>query len=421
MKPSTEILKRARERDLLKNRIRHKSPHLKEFQHRKRRFKPQNPRFRNPPRTSSTPPPQQPEQPGLPDNLIPDSFPKFDIKKSRVSSGEATQVQSPLGQEQDSFETTNMGRNRVVLLQEPEAEEAPVSFETELPPLYLASTTSRSLGEDEGGFVLRSSEESHTLAPSLELQSGAGELDSSQHELEPSLNDLEVQGQAYSLPTEDSNSVIKLGVSIEEVESAARGVAGIGSGPAAAAAAAAGVTEVKAAADTGEGAALYRFEYKLLGPGDAGDSAGQGSLLSLHTQSPDGLFHPEQQPTMEQLLDGDEVLNQFKHQFGSREIVEEVEDNELPSARQDSIEIFYIEDEMEDKMEAKVKDKMEAKVEAKAEAKVTPSPPPRPRHPPPHLFPVAVPADYPADMSPITSASSVVDTVDKRYRLSIIY
>ena len=49
------------------------------------------------------------------------------------------------------------------------------------------------------------------------------------------------------------------------------------------------------------------------------------------------------------------------------------------------------------------------------EAKVTPSPPPRPRHPPPHLFPVAVPADYPADMSPITSASSVVDTVDKRY------
>ena len=412
MKPSTEILKRARERDLLKNRIRHKSPHLKEFQHRKRRFKPQNPRFRNPPRTVSTPPPQQPEQPGLPDNLIPDSFPKFDIKKSRVSSGEATQVQSPLGQEQDSFETTNMGRNRVVLLQEPEAEEAPVSFETELPPLYLASTTSRSLGEDEGGFVLRSSEESHTLAPSLELQSGAGELDSSQHELEPSLNDLEVQGRAYSLPTEDSNSVIKLGVSIEEVESAARGVAGIGSGPAAAAAAA-GVTEVKAAADTGEGAALYRFEYKLLGPGDAGDSAGQGSLLSLHTQSPDGLFHPEQQPTMEQLLEGDEVLNQFKHQFGSREIVEEVEDNELPSARQDSIEIFYIEDEVEDKMEAKV--------EAKAEAKVTPSPPPRPRHPPPHLFPVAVPADYPADMSPITSASSVVDTVDKRYRLSIIY
>ena len=411
MKPSTEILKRARERDLLKNRIRHKSPHLKEFQHRKRRFKPQNPRFRNPPRTASTPPPQQPEQPGLPDNLIPDSFPKFDIKKSRVSSGEATQVQSPLGQDQDSFETTNMGRNRIVLLQEPEAEEAPVSFETELPPLYLASTTSRSLGEDEGGFVLRSSEESHTLAPSLELQSGAGELDSSQHELEPSLNDLEVQGRAYSLPTEDSNSVIKLGVSIEEVESAARGVAGIGSGPAAAAAA--GVTEVKAAADTGEGAALYRFEYKLLGPGEAGDSAGQGSLLSLHTQSPDGLFHPEQQPTMEQLLEGDEVLNQFKHQFGSREIVEEVEENELPSARQDSIEIFYIEDEMEDKMEAKA--------EAKAEAKVTPSPPPRPRHPPPHLFPVAVPADYPADMSPITSSSSVVDTVDKRYRLAIYY
>ena len=411
MKPSTEILKRARERDLLKNRIRHKSPHLKEFQHRKRRFKPQNPRFRNPPRTASTPPPQQPEQPGLPDNLIPDSFPKFDIKKSRVSSGEATQVQSPLGQDQDSFETTNMGRNRIVLLQEPEAEEAPVSFETELPPLYLASTTSRSLGEDEGGFVLRSSEESHTLAPSLELQSGAGELDSSQHELEPSLNDLEVQGRAYSLPTEDSNSVIKLGVSIEEVESAARGVAGIGSGPAAAAAA--GVTEVKAAADTGEGAALYRFEYKLLGPGEAGDSAGQGSLLSLHTQSPDGLFHPEQQPTMEQLLEGDEVLNQFKHQFGSREIVEEVEGNQLPSARQDSIEIFYIEDEMEDKMEAKA--------EAKAEAKVTPSPPPRPRHPPPHLFPVAVPADYPADMSPITSSSSVVDTVDKRYRLAIYY
>ena len=116
---------------------------------------------------------------------------------------------------------------------------------------------------------------------------------------------------------------------------------------------------------------------------------------------------------MEQLLHGDEVLNQFKHQFGSREIVEEVEDNQLPSARQDSIEIFYIEDEVEDKMETKV----EAKAEARAEAKVTPSPPPRPRHPPPHLFPVAVPADYPADMSPITSASSVVDTVDKRYRL----
>ena len=121
---------------------------------------------------------------------------------------------------------------------------------------------------------------------------------------------------------------------------------------------------------------------------------------------------------MEQLLHGDtEVLNQFKHQFGSREIAEEVEDNQLPSARQDSIEIFYIEDEVEDKMETKV----EAKVKAKAEAKVTPSPPPRPRHPPPHLFPVAVPADYPADMSPITSASSVVDTVDKRYRLYIIY
>ena len=283
MKPSTEILKRARERDLLKNRIRHKSPHLKEFQHRKRRFKPQNPRFRNPPRTASTPPPELPEQPGLPDNLTPDTFPKLDTRQSRVSSGEATQVQSPLGRDQDSFETTNMGRNRVVLLQEPEAEEAPVSFETELPPLYLASTTSRSLGEDEGGFVLRSSEEGHTLAPSLELQSG--ELDSRQHELEPSLNDLELQGQAHSLPTEDSNSVIKLGVSIEEVESAARGVVGIGSGPAAAAAAAAAsVTEVKAAADTGEGAALYRFEYKLLGPGEARDSAGQGSLLSLHTQ-----------------------------------------------------------------------------------------------------------------------------------------
>ena len=125
---------------------------------------------------------------------------------------------------------------------------------------------------------------------------------------------------------------------------------------------------------------------------------------------------------MEQLLHGDtEVLNQFKHQFGSREIVEEVEDNQLPSARQDSIEIFYIEDEVKDKMEAKAEAKVEAKAEAKAEAKVTPSPPPRPRHPPPHLFPVAVPADYPADMSPITSASSVVDTVDKRYRLYIIY
>ena len=137
---------------------------------------------------------------------------------------------------------------------------------------------------------------------------------------------------------------------------------------------------------------------------------------------------------MEQLLHGDtEVLSQFKHQFGSREIVEEVEDNQLPSARQDSIEIFYIEDEVEDKMETKMEAKVEAKVktrleakaeakvEAKVKAKVTPSPPPRPRHPPPHLFPVAVPADYPADMSPITSASSVVDTVDKRYRLYIIY
>ena len=137
---------------------------------------------------------------------------------------------------------------------------------------------------------------------------------------------------------------------------------------------------------------------------------------------------------MEQLLHGDtEVLNQFKHQFGSREIVEEVEDNQLPSARQDSIEIFYIEDEVEDKMETKVEAKVKTRLEAKAEAKVktrleakvkakvTPSPPPRPRHPPPHLFPVAVPADYPADMSPITSASSVVDTVDKRYRLYIIY
>ena len=137
---------------------------------------------------------------------------------------------------------------------------------------------------------------------------------------------------------------------------------------------------------------------------------------------------------MEQLLHGDtEVLNQFKHQFGSRERVEEVEDNQLPSARQDSIEIFYIEDEVEDKMETKMEAKVEAKVktrleakaeakvEAKVKAKVTPSPPPRPRHPPPHLFPVAVPADYPADMSPITSASSVVDTVDKRYRLYIIY
>ena len=206
MKPSTEILKR----DLAeKNRLRQKGSRFKEYQNRKRRFKPQNPRFnksKNSDKSENIVTTPFPNKNLLPDKLIPESFPKFDIIKTDVDTGikinnSSDLPLSPLQSPLQHFETTNMERNRVVLLDSQEE-----SVDKELPPKFLLSTTSSSLSSDEKDFIsqpmptwTKAGFDQNEL-----LKSDFGSYDKKE---ENKINSVD-------------KPVIKLGVSIEEVESA---------------------------------------------------------------------------------------------------------------------------------------------------------------------------------------------------------
>ena len=119
----------------------------------------------------------------------------------------------------------------------------------------------------------------------------------------------------------DEPAVINVGLSIEEVERTAESAS---SG-----------TEQISMKDISD-PALYRFEYRVLADSDVAyddlDEVGDNSFISLNTISPDGLFHPENAPTYEQLLKvDDDVLLQFDEKFGMRnENQNKYEDNSRP-------------------------------------------------------------------------------------------
>ena len=207
MKPSTEILKRELAE---KNRIRQKGSRFKEYQNRKRRFKPQNPRFnksKNPLKGENLVTSSPSEKNLIPDSLIPKSFPKFHKIRTNVDTTDTgikkTNSSDSLN---ENFETTNMERNRVVLINSKEdTHKGEESVEKELPPKYLLSTTSRTLSSDEKDFISKPTQKKTGFAQNELLNSDLASYEMKKVEEETNLNE---------------KPFVKLGVSIEEVESA---------------------------------------------------------------------------------------------------------------------------------------------------------------------------------------------------------
>ena len=428
MKPSTEILRR----NFAKNRLRQLGSHLKEYENRKRRFKPRGSGFNkfkiNKKNETDSNDPASSIISNKTDRVktlfIPDSFPKFDINKTKLDSdktakngsGILTQLQSPIT---DSFETTNMGRNRVTILDSDKEYEIIQSAETQLPPKYSSSTTSRTLyGNEEMIIKNKSAKHSDEL---VDMVSNSNESDG--------FTSLGAATQA----NQDGDNLVKLGVSIEEVESASKVVIDIDSDNIASN----DVTMKDTTADDMDehSQQLYRFQYKLLPSGyihdhgvsqsevDNGqykyrllndledvndqyrsklinvhdDNDHQSSLISVNAYSPDdGLFHPENAPTYEQFLDDDEVLLKFNNQFGVRTSSEEDISiiNDIVEPRDGSFEIFSSEQK---------DNSLSALPIATVQNK---TPPPRPNHPPPKFvknYQVSIPDDYPLNVSGIKS------------------
>ena len=260
MKPSTEILRR----NFAKNRLRQLGSHLKEYENRKRSFKPRGSGFNkfkiNKKNETDSNDPASSIISNKTDRVktlfIPDSFPKFDINKTKLDSdktakngsGILTQLQSPIT---DSFETTNMGRNRVTILDSDKEYEIIQSAETQLPPKYSSSTTSRTLyGNEEMIIKNKSAKHSDQL---VDMVSNSNESDG--------FTSLGAATQA----NQDGDNLVKLGVSIEEVESASKVVIDIDSDNIASN----DVTMKDTTADDMDehSQQLYRFQYKLLPSG----------------------------------------------------------------------------------------------------------------------------------------------------------
>ena len=206
MKPSTEILKRELAE---KNRIRQKGSRFKEYQNRKRRFRPQNPRFnkfKSPLKGENLVTSSSSEKNLIPDSLIPKSFPKFHKIRTNVDTDTGIKKTNSSDSLNENFETTNMERNRVVLINSKEdTHKGEESVEKELPPKYLLSTTSRTLSSDEKDFIPKPTQKKTGYAQNELLNSDLASYEIKKEEDETNLSE---------------KPFVKLGVSIEEVESA---------------------------------------------------------------------------------------------------------------------------------------------------------------------------------------------------------
>ena len=205
MKPSTEILKRELAE---KNRIRQKGSRFKEYQNRKRRFKPQNPRFiksKSPLKGENLVTSSLSEKNLIPDSLIPKSFPKFDKIRTNVDTDTGIKKTNSSDSLNENFETTNMERNRVVLINSKlDTYKSEESVEKELAPKYLLSTTSRTLSSDEKDFISKPSQKRTESAQNILLM------------------DSDIASFEIKKEEDETNSnekpFVRLGVSIEEVE-----------------------------------------------------------------------------------------------------------------------------------------------------------------------------------------------------------
>ena len=136
------------------------------------------------------------------------------------------------------------------------------------------------------------------------------------------------------------------------------------------------------------------------------DNEHLSSLISVHTHSPDGLYHPENAPTFQQYFEKDDVLIQFGGKAKSEPTKEKKNVNLNPAAPQDSVEVTYIEDNEVDKFNKTEPNEI-----------INPMPPPRPSHPPPKYFqklrkfPVPVPGDYPINMTSDKEMLGLVNVV----------
>ena len=319
MKPATEILKNSF------SRIRELDPEEKirmiQNNRRKRRFKPKKPvrlpevneikDFKTRNKTSESV------------EKVPGRFSNVLMTRAKVEehdqNTDTSQLKSPIS---DTFETTNMERNRVVLFKSSDnnnANNATLSLEVESEPKYSLSTTSRTFSE--------------VSMENMKLSEDAGNQSKDSNEAgEVKAEDRAGQGRGPANNGE-MNHVINVGLSIEEVERAAERKS-------------VDNNSMKDMADP----ALYRFEYRVLSDTDVGgddlDEFRDNSFMSLNTLSPDGLYHPENAPTYEQLLEvDDDVLLQFDEKFGirnenflnhpetqrSQEIVEKSSDSEAES------------------------------------------------------------------------------------------
>ena len=163
-----------------------------------------------------------------------------------------------------------MERNRIVLLHSGEKDHDselgnPVSFETEVPPKYLSSTTSRTLESQEKTFKLKPAQKEN--------------FDSS-FEKSTSFEGIKNSSSIAELPksSEILNNFVKLGVSIEEVESAVRdGVESANDDNDDV-----NVKDTVTGADDTVDQALYRFEYKLLSSDDDDDGKTNNNKNKKH-------------------------------------------------------------------------------------------------------------------------------------------
>lgn len=207
MKPSTEILKRELAE---KNRIRQKGSRFKEYQNRKRRFKPQNPRFiksKSPLKGENLVTSSLSEKNLIPDSLIPKSFPKFDKIRTNVDTDTGIKKTNSSDSLNENFETTNMERNRVVLINsklDTDSYKSGESVEKELAPKYLLSTTSRTLSSDEKDFISKPSQKRTEPAQNVLLM----DSDIASHEMKKEEDETNPNVKPF----------VRLGVSIEEVE-----------------------------------------------------------------------------------------------------------------------------------------------------------------------------------------------------------
>lgn len=340
MKPSTEIFKQEFE----KKKARPTSSYFSDFKNKRRRFKPKLSKLKQFNLVE-----KNQDEILLKTNHSNKSYPTMksfqmlEMPKSEIllnnKTSVLTQLQSPIS---DSFETTNMERNRVVLLHSKENEVGLISSETEVGPKYAHSTTTRTLSGSEDNFILKqvaSLTESGLLNSSKESMTG----------------------------NRKNDDVIEERKSEEESGAGQRKLNNI-------------VEVTKDIADANNDT-VYRFEYKILSDNSSNennvDDMDNDSSPNLNTYSPvyneDGLFHPENAPTYEQVLNFNSV------KLNSLEILNDID-------LIDSIGVSYSGEEIPKERDIHL-------------------PPPRPSHPPPKFFqqidnfPVPVPQDYPINVA----------------------